>query len=101
MALKEPTTAFYVGGPGNGVEGATLASAATIAPTGYLSHVTGTAEITTITPPFAGCSQLVLIPAAAFTLALGGNIGLASTAVAGKALSLFYAPSSSKWYPSY
>jgi hypothetical protein len=86
--------------------GAALSSAATIAPTAPIHHVTGTTQITTITAPtvlaqagMGGC--LVLIPDAAWTTATSGNIALASTAVVNKQLTMCWDNSTSKWYPSY
>jgi hypothetical protein len=39
----------------------TVASATTIAPTGFLTFVTGTTQIATITPPVTGAHMLVTI----------------------------------------
>jgi len=86
--------------------GPALASAATIAPTSPMHHVTGTTQITTITAPanfavsgMGGC--VVLIPDGAWSTATTGNIGLASTATVSKALTMCYDSGTSKWYPSY
>lgn len=81
----------------------TIASTTTIAPKAEVVRVTGTEAIATITAPLGGQFPLriVLIPAAAFTTVTTGNIALASTAVASKALHMTYVPSLSKWYPSY
>jgi hypothetical protein len=84
------------------VVGAAVASASTMAPTGIINHVTGTAAVNTITLPAGftgGC--LTLIPDAIFTTGTSGNIALASTAVVGKALIECYDPNTSKFYPSY
>jgi hypothetical protein len=88
----------------NGI-GAPIASAATIVPVNRVHHITGTAAIATIVVPssqpsgYAGsfCS----IPDGLFTTTTGGNIALASTAVAGRQLCWTYDPATSKWYPSY
>lgn len=81
--------------------GGTLASAATIAVTHQIHKVSGTAEIATITPPYTAFTGVViLIPTGIFTTATSGNIGLASTAVVGKAL-IMTMHSDGKWYPSY
>lgn len=80
--------------------GPALASAATVQLTTGLEHITGTATITTLTPPrtyFTGCVSL--IPDGAWQTATGGNIALASTAVVGKVLRECY--DGNKWYPSY
>lgn len=82
----------------------TVASAATIAPTAYVSFVSGVTTVQTITPP-AGIAtvggQIVLIPTGAFSTNALGNIALASTAVVSKALTMTYDPTTTKWYPSY
>jgi hypothetical protein len=86
--------------------GTVIASAATIAPTTPVVHVSGTTAISTITPP-SQCSnasyacQITLIPDGLWTTATGGNIALASTAVVDRALVMTYDPSAAKWYPSY
>ncbi len=80
--------------------GAAIASAATIAPFAGVHHVTGTAAINTITPPYAGFTGSIrLIPDGLWTLATGGNIALASTAVVSRALTVTFDGTS--WYPSY
>lgn len=81
---------------------AAIASAATIATetNGQIFHVSGTAAISTINPPntsFVG--SVTIIPDGAFTLTALGNIGKASTAVVGQAMTLHY--DGIKWYPSY
>lgn len=78
--------------------GAVLASAATIAPTHPIHHISGTAEITTITLPWTGfIGEITLIADAAFTLATGGNIAVALTAVANQAVDLVF--DGTLWYP--
>jgi hypothetical protein len=81
----------------------TLASAATIAPTCFLTFVTGTVGVGTITPPIAGAHLLAFIftngsPGATITT---GNIILATTVVQNKMLLMAYDPVSNKYYPSY
>jgi len=91
------TKAAFFNGPASSV----LASAGTIAPTGNIHHISGTAAIATITVP-AACAPtcaLTLIPDAAFTTTTAGNISLASVAVANKALILTW--DGTKWNPSY
>lgn len=81
--------------------GAVLTSGVTITPTSGIHHVSGTAEIATITVPtnfYGGC--ITLIPDGVFTTtATGGNISLASTGVPNKALLMCY--DGVKWNPSY
>jgi len=63
-------------------------------------HVSGTAAIATIEPPFTSFrGALTLIPDAAFTTTTADNIAIATTAVVGKALTMTY--DGVKWYPSY
>lgn len=83
--------------------GTAIASASTIAPVQYVTHVTGTTNVVTITVP-TGCGkacQLVLIPDGVFATTTAGNIGLASTAVVSKQLIMTYDAATAKWYPSY
>lgn len=95
--------------PTKGITGATIASAATIAPTRLLHPVSGTAAISLITLPYAGfAGMLYLRPTGIFTLATGGTpttlnkpVGLAATAVVGKILGVFYDPTTDLWYPTY
>jgi hypothetical protein len=86
--------------------GGAIASAANIAPTAPLTHVTGTAQISYITVPaqfaqsgFGGC--LRLIPDGAFTTGTSGNIASASTAVVSRTLEMCYDSATAKWYPGY
>lgn len=80
----------------------TQASATTLAPTTLITFLSGTTSIATITPPVTGQHRVVLI-ATVTTLATvtTGNIALATTLVANKALELFYDPNGAKYYPSY
>jgi len=80
-----------------------IASAATIAPVNWISYVSGTAAISTITPP-TGVNQggtIILIPQGLWTLTTGGNIQIASSAVVSKAMTLVYDKDAAKWFPSY
>lgn len=85
--------------------GTAIASAATIAPTSAITHITGTTAIATITVPtvlsgggtFTGCVKL--IPDALWTTVATGNIALASIPVVGRVLEECY--DGTKWYPSY
>lgn len=81
----------------------TLASAATIAPTTFLTTVTGTVPVTTITPPVTGQHMLALrfTNASPGVTGTTGNIGIASTTVLNKVLYMAYDPIAAKYYPSY
>ncbi len=82
----------------------TIASASSISPVSMVTFVSGVTAIATIVPP-QNISQtggmLIIIPTGVFTLAITGNIALASTAVVSKAMMLVYDAGTSKWYPSY
>lgn len=78
----------------------TIASAATIAPLTFLTFVSGTVAIATITPPIDGAHMLCLIftnaaPAANLTT---GNIAAAFTGVQNVPVFLVYDPSTAKYY---
>ena len=82
----------------------TIASATTIAPTEPITFISGTAAIVTITAPSpisSGGGQITLIPTGVFTTTNAGNIAIATTAVVGKALTMTYDSTTTKWYPSY
>ncbi len=81
----------------------TVASAATIAPTTFLTNVTGTVPVATITPPVTGCHMLALrfVTASPGVTATTGNIGIATTTVVDKVLFMTYNPATAKYYPSY
>lgn len=84
--------------------GAALASATTIAPTNYITHVTGTTNVVNITVPSAFAlmgGELVLIPDGLWSTTNAGNIAIATTGVVSKALTMRYDPIAAKWYPSY
>lgn len=67
-----------------------------------ITRVSGTNAITGITVPYSGFQgKVTLIPTGVFTWTTATNIGLAGTAVVGKALDMTYDPYSAKWYPSY
>ena len=79
---------------------ATIASASTIAPTGFITLVSGTAAIINITPPVSGAHMLVLIPTGAWTTTAAGNIVTAlAAAVANTPILFFYNPNTAKYTP--
>lgn len=97
----------YVQSAGSALEvGSNIASAATIAPTKSITHVTGTTAISTVTPPtgFTGANRggcLTLIPDGLWSTNTSGNIALVTSAVVNKALTMCYDAGTTKWYPSY
>ena len=82
---------------------ATLASAATIAPVTFLTDVSGTVPITTITPPVTGQHMLAFrfTNAAPGVTGTTGNLAISTTTVTTKVLLMVYDPTSAKYYPSY
>jgi hypothetical protein len=95
-----------VGGIPSFYKGTAIASAATIAPTAAVTHITGTTAIVTITVS-SGCTvtgmacTIKLIPDGLWTTTAAGNIAIASTAVVSKVLEMTYDQTTAKWYPSY
>lgn len=89
-------------GNGDSYSSTVIAAAATIAPTSNVFHVSGTAHtVDTITIPTglqAGAS-LTMIPDSTWSTTTSGNIKIASTAVVGKAMLMFY--DGTLLYPSY
>lgn len=81
----------------------TIASTTTISPKTDIVYVTGTVAIATINPSFGGGQSglCILVPQGAFTTVTTGNIAIASTATAGKAMIMTYDVTLGKWYPSY
>lgn len=92
---------WSVGDEHNQIVGADLASAATIVPTHSVHHITGTAAIVNITPPWDTFSgRITLIADGAWTMTAAGNISiLAAAATPLRAYSFVYSPSRQKWYP--
>lgn len=85
----------------------TLVAAATIAPTTYVTFITGTTALATITPPVTGQHSLVLISkltnwAGVLTT---GNVMVASitngTTWLNRANLFVYDPTTAKYYPQY
>lgn len=78
----------------------TIASAATIAPTTFLTVVTGTTQLVNITPPMQGVHMLVfLFPDAMGAFSTGGNIAVAADPGVNIALIMVYNPVTAKYYP--
>lgn len=78
----------------------TIASAATVAPQSFISFISGTTAIATITPPADGQHELVFIftttTPVAFTTT--GNIKTVATPSQNVPILLFYDPSTAKYY---
>lgn len=81
----------------------TIASATTIAPTAYVTFISGTTSIANITVPQAlqaTGGQIVLISTGSWATTTAGNISLVVTATVGEALIFTYDATTAKWYPS-
>jgi len=85
-----------------GVSDVVASAAGAILPSGPLFHVTGTAAVTGFTIPvgFTGGS-FTIIPDGNFTWTTAGNIGLAGTAVTGRAIIFTWDSNAGKFFPSY
>lgn len=88
--------------PPGGFVGASVASSATITPTGPIFTVSGTESITNIALPWTGfLGTITIIAAGAFTMTTGGTagtaIGTVVTAVASQALDMVF--NGTAWYP--
>lgn len=79
----------------------TVASAATIAPSSFITFVTGTVAVVNITPPLEGQHMLVLIytNAAPVAFTTAGNIKRIATPVQNIPMILLWNPNDSKYYP--
>ena len=78
-----------------------IAAATTIAPTTFLTFISGTTNITTITPPVSGNHMLVLIPTGATppSVLTTGNVLVGSTTLAQNVpVILFYDTVAAKYY---
>lgn len=79
----------------------TIASAATVAPSTFLTFISGTVAIATITPPVTGAHLLVFIftttTPVAFTTT--GNVKLVATPTQNMPMFLVFNPIENKYYP--
>lgn len=78
---------------------ATMASAATIAPTTFLTVLTGNTAVATITPPVSHGHMLAVQFAGTAGVAATGNILTAKASVVGEVMLLVYNPNSAKYVP--
>ncbi|MET0787064.1 MAG: hypothetical protein ABWY25_10195 [Paenisporosarcina sp.] len=81
----------------------TIASAATVAPSTFLSFISGTVAIATVTPPATGVHMLAFVftttTPTAFTTT-GGNIKAVATPTTNLPVFLIWNPLESKYYVS-
>lgn len=78
----------------------TMASATTVAPTTFLTFFTGTAQLTTITPPVTGAHMLAFVftNAAPGAFLTTGNIKSAYTPIQDRIVFLVYDPVTAKYW---
>lgn len=78
----------------------TIASAATIAPRHIFTFVTGTVQLSTITPPEPGYHQVILCftNAAPGLFLTAGNIQIAYQPIQNRPIILHYDPSTAKYW---
>jgi len=85
--------------PTGGGAPVTLASAATVAPTTFLTVLTGNTGIATITPPIAGPHMLGFVFAGTAGVLATGNVATAKASVVGEVMLLVYNPATAKYSP--
>ena len=86
--------------PTNNSAPATLVSAATLAPTTFLTVLTGNTGVATITPPVSHAHMLAFQFAGTAGVLATGNILTATASVAGQIMLLVYNPLTQKYIPA-
>lgn len=77
----------------------TVASAATIAPTSFLTIMTGNVAVVNITPPMTTLHVIAIQFAGAAGVTAAGNILTAKASIAGMVILFIYNPSTAKYVP--
>lgn len=77
----------------------TVASAATISPSSFLTVLTGNTAVVNIVPPFPQVHMLALQFAGTAGVTAAGNVTTAKASVVGEVMLLVYNPSSAKYVP--
>jgi hypothetical protein len=85
--------------PANNVAAVTMAAAGTIAPTTFLTVLTGNVAITAITPPVAHGHMLAIQFAGTAGITAGNNIATTKASVVGEVMLLVYNPTAAKYVP--
>ncbi len=70
----------------------TMAAAATIAPTTFLTILSGNTAVARITPPVTGTHMLAIVPGTTTGFTTGGNVAGATTTVASRVYLFVYNP---------
>jgi hypothetical protein len=76
----------------------TVTAAATIAPTTFLTRLSGNTAVATITPPVSGCHMLAIIPGTTTGFTSSGNVTGGTTTVANRVYLFVYDPVAAKYY---
>lgn len=77
----------------------TIASAGTIAPTSFLTVLTGNVAITAITPPMLTAHMLAIQFAGTAGITAGNNIATTKASVVGEVMLLMFNPLTQKYVP--
>jgi hypothetical protein len=85
--------------PNSQVAPVTIASAATIAPSSFLTVLTGAVAVVNITPPVSTGHMLALQFAGTGGVTAAGNIATAKASVVGEVMLLVYNPNTAKYVP--
>lgn len=75
-----------------------MAAAAVITPTTFLTRLVGNTAVVTITPPVSGCHMLAIIPGTTTGFTSTGNIVGGTTTVASRVYLFIYDPIAAKYY---
>lgn len=70
----------------------TLTAAATIAPTTFITILSGNTAVSTITPPVTGSHMLCIVPGTTTGFTTGGNVSGGTTTVASRAYLFVFNP---------
>jgi hypothetical protein len=76
----------------------TITAAATIAPTTFLTILSGNTAVETITPPIAGAHMLAIMAGTTTGFTTGGNVSGATTTVASRVYLFVYNPVTGYYY---
>jgi len=89
-ATLNPTNSSAPGG---------LVSAATLAPTTFLTVLSGNTAVTAITPPVTHTHMIALVFAGTAGITAGNNIATTKASVVGETMLLVFNPTTQKYYP--
>jgi len=75
----------------------TVTAAATIAPTTFITILTGNTAVSTITPPVTGTHMICIVPGTTTGFTTGGNVSGGTTTVASRAYLFVYNPATATY----